>query len=86
MDLRLRGPEKSAELLRSWLTGARGLLAGMEVENPTIPSGTGASNETVLFEATWSGPTGPERHELVPGSRRRPTWSSPRTPSRCSTT
>ncbi|MBL7502291.1 phosphotransferase family protein [Frankia sp. CNm7] len=64
MDFQLRDPGETAGRLRAWLTDVRG-LADVEVGDPTIPAGTGASNETVLFDATWSGPTGPERHQLV---------------------
>jgi aminoglycoside phosphotransferase (APT) family kinase protein len=64
MDFRLRDPEETAGRLRAWLTDVRG-LADVAVGNPTIPAGTGASNETVLFDATWSGPSGPDRHRLV---------------------
>ncbi|WP_007518738.1 phosphotransferase family protein [Pseudofrankia saprophytica] len=64
MDFQLRDPSKTASSLRTWLTDVRGLV-DVEVGNPTIPAGTGASNETVLFDATWSGPAGPEQHHLV---------------------
>jgi aminoglycoside phosphotransferase (APT) family kinase protein len=64
MDFRLRDPEETAGRLRAWLTDVQG-LADVAVGNPTIPAGTGASNETVLFDARWSGPSGPEAHRLV---------------------
>ncbi|CUU58257.1 Predicted kinase, aminoglycoside phosphotransferase (APT) family [Parafrankia irregularis] len=64
MDFQLRDPLETASRLRTWLTDVRG-LTDVEVGEPTIPAGTGASNETVLFEASWAGPAGPERHRLV---------------------
>jgi len=64
MDFQLRDPAETAERLRDWLTDVRG-LAGVGVENVSIPASTGASNETILFDAVWTGPAGPERHSLV---------------------
>lgn len=64
MDFQLRDPTETASRLRAWFTDIRG-LTDVTVGELTIPGGTGASNETVLFEATWSGPSGTERHQLV---------------------
>ena len=64
MDFQLRDPAETAGRLRDWLTDVRG-LSGVGVENVRIPASTGASNETVLFEAAWTGPDGPQRRSLV---------------------
>jgi aminoglycoside phosphotransferase (APT) family kinase protein len=64
VDIRLREPAEVAASLRAWLTNSRG-LDRVEVDNLSVPAGSGASNETILFDATWSGPSGPEHHPLV---------------------
>jgi aminoglycoside phosphotransferase (APT) family kinase protein len=64
MDFQSRDPAEVAARLRDWLTGVR-RLADVRVENLGIPASTGASNETILFDAGWTAPSGPERRELV---------------------
>ena len=50
--------------LCAWLTQVRG-LADVTIDEVSAPVGTGASSDTILFDVTWSGPSGPERNRLV---------------------
>ena len=60
-----RDPEITATQLATWLTDVAG-LADVGVEHIEIPSATGWSNETILFDGTWSDGTGPPAtHHLV---------------------
>src|SRR5439155_22952756 len=65
-----RDPEATAATLTRWLRDVAGVgepVAG----NVSIPGATGWSNETILFDATWSegdgdeGDAGRATHELV---------------------
>ncbi|MBL7501172.1 phosphotransferase family protein [Frankia sp. CNm7] len=65
MDFQLRrDAAETAGRLRDWFGEVRG-LADVGIDNLSIPSSTGASNETILFDATWTGPSGTEQHQLV---------------------
>jgi aminoglycoside phosphotransferase (APT) family kinase protein len=60
-----RDPEQTAVQLRAWLTEVAG-RRGVAVDHLEIPGGTGFSNETILFDATWDDETGtPAVHHLV---------------------
>jgi aminoglycoside phosphotransferase (APT) family kinase protein len=50
--------------LCSWFERVRG-FADVAIANVTIPGGTGFSNETILFDATWSDAGNSEHHALV---------------------
>lgn len=60
LDPSVVGPRLAAALDRH-LAGAR----AMRVENVSVPSATGMSNETVLFDAIWTDDNGPRREQLV---------------------
>jgi aminoglycoside phosphotransferase (APT) family kinase protein len=47
-----RDPDETAERLGRWLTEVAG-RTGVVVDHLEIPGGTGFSNETILFDATW---------------------------------
>ncbi len=55
-----RDPEITAAQLTSWLSEVAG-LAGVAVDHLEIPSATGWSNETVMFDGTWADPAGVRR-------------------------
>jgi aminoglycoside phosphotransferase (APT) family kinase protein len=60
-----RDPNTTTEQLRRWLTEVAA-LADVAVDHLEIPGSTGFSNETILFDATWSEETGdPVVHRLV---------------------
>ena len=59
-----RDPAEVARVLLSWFDRVRG-FADVEVANVSIPGGTGFSNETILFDATWSDGGVAVKHELV---------------------
>ncbi len=40
-------------------------FGAVEIEQVRIPAGTGFSNETILFDATWTDGGDAARHELV---------------------
>ena len=50
----MRDPDLTAAQLTAWLTRAVGLRE-VSVSAIEIPTSTGFSNETILFDATWSG-------------------------------
>jgi aminoglycoside phosphotransferase (APT) family kinase protein len=61
----VRDPEITATQLSKWLTDVAG-LADVSVDHIEIPSATGWSNETILFDGTWSEGGGePVTHHLV---------------------
>src|SRR4051794_10566628 len=65
VGLASRDPETTVAQLQRWLGEAAG-LGNVEVDHLEIPGGTGFSNETILFDATWDDDTGtPEVHHLV---------------------
>ena len=51
-------------MLRAWFDRVRG-FGDVEIAHVSIPGGTGFSNETILFDATWSDGGVAEKHELV---------------------
>jgi aminoglycoside phosphotransferase (APT) family kinase protein len=60
-----RDADKTAAQLRTWLTDIAG-LPNVAVDHIEIPSATGFSNETILFDATWDDESGtPVVHHLV---------------------
>ena len=60
-----RDPEVTATQLTTWLSEVAG-LADVRVDGLEIPSATGWSNETILFDGTWSEGAGtPITHRLV---------------------
>jgi aminoglycoside phosphotransferase (APT) family kinase protein len=59
-----RDPQDVARTLGSWLERERG-LTDVEIANVKIPGSTGFSNETILFDATWSDGGARHAHELV---------------------
>jgi aminoglycoside phosphotransferase (APT) family kinase protein len=52
-----RDPEITATQLASWLSEVAG-ITGVSVDRLEIPSSTGWSNETVMFDGTWADPAG----------------------------
>jgi aminoglycoside phosphotransferase (APT) family kinase protein len=65
MGLTSRDPETTVAQLQRWLSETAG-LGNVAVDHLEIPGGTGFSNETILFDATWDDDTGtPEVHHLV---------------------
>jgi aminoglycoside phosphotransferase (APT) family kinase protein len=59
-----RDPDQTVDSLRTWLTEVAG-LEGVSVNHLEIPGGTGFSNETILFDATWDEVSEPVVHHLV---------------------
>jgi aminoglycoside phosphotransferase (APT) family kinase protein len=61
-----RDPEITAQQLTTWLRDVAG-LADATAEHLEIPSATGWSNETILFDGTWTEPgtDAPVAHRLV---------------------
>src|SRR5262245_10724600 len=60
-----RDADETAIQLRTWLTDVAG-LPNVAVDHIEIPSATGFSNETILFDATWDDESGaPTVHRLV---------------------
>ena len=59
-----RDPDEVARVLRAWFERVRG-FGDVEISGVHIPGGTGFSNETILFDATWTDGGAEERHELV---------------------
>jgi aminoglycoside phosphotransferase (APT) family kinase protein len=59
-----RDPEDVARVLRTWFEQVRG-FADVDVTNVSIPGGTGFSNETILFDASWSDGGAPVQRDLV---------------------
>jgi aminoglycoside phosphotransferase (APT) family kinase protein len=60
-----RDQEQTAIQLQRWLAEVAG-LPGVTVDHLEIPGGTGFSNETILFDATWDDDAGvPTVHHLV---------------------
>jgi aminoglycoside phosphotransferase (APT) family kinase protein len=64
MSVLVRDPATTAASLERWLGAVAG-LDDVHVSDVAIPGATGWSNETILFDATWLGASGLERHELV---------------------
>jgi aminoglycoside phosphotransferase (APT) family kinase protein len=64
MSALVRDPDETAATLERWLADVVG-LDHVKVTDVSIPASTGWSNETILFDARWAGPSGPEDHELV---------------------
>jgi aminoglycoside phosphotransferase (APT) family kinase protein len=60
-----RDPEQLAAGLRRWLAARLGGDAAPEVAGLDRSSANGLSSETLLFEAAWTGPDGPEEARLV---------------------
>jgi aminoglycoside phosphotransferase (APT) family kinase protein len=60
----VREPQDVARVLRSWFERVRG-FTDVNVANIRIPGGTGFSNETVLFDATWRDGGPPQQRALV---------------------
>lgn len=61
----VRDPEITTTQLTTWLSDVAG-LADVRVDGLEIPSATGWSNETILFDGTWSEGAGtPTTHRLV---------------------
>lgn len=56
-------PRWAAQQLRDWLHARMPLAAAMDVSNVVIPSGSGMSNETVIFTASWRDADGTGRSE-----------------------
>ncbi|MDT7580762.1 MAG: hypothetical protein QOK35_2026, partial [Pseudonocardiales bacterium] len=52
MGVLSRDSEQTAAQLQRWLGEVAG-LAEVTVHHIEIPGGTGFSNETILFDATW---------------------------------
>jgi aminoglycoside phosphotransferase (APT) family kinase protein len=52
MSAPARDPDEVARALREWFEREHG-FAGIDVTNVVIPSSTGFSNETILFDASW---------------------------------
>jgi aminoglycoside phosphotransferase (APT) family kinase protein len=59
-----RDPQDVARTLGSWFEQVRG-VTGVEVANVRIPGSTGFSNETILFDASWSEAGARQSSELV---------------------
>ena len=59
-----RDAAEVARVLCAWFERVRG-FADVEIANVSIPGGTGFSNETILFDATWSDAGNSQHHELV---------------------
>jgi aminoglycoside phosphotransferase (APT) family kinase protein len=59
-----RDPDQTVVSLRTWLTEVAG-RSGVVVDQLEIPGGTGFSNETILFDATWDEAGEPVVHHLV---------------------
>ena len=74
-------PEETAVQLRTWLGEVAG-LRGVAVGHLEIPGGTGFSNETILFDATWDEAARRRSTTSSRASRRRPTPCSSRPISR----
>jgi aminoglycoside phosphotransferase (APT) family kinase protein len=64
VDLPRRDPDEVAGILRSWLERVAG-FTDVEVTNVAIPGATGFSNETIMFDASWSDAGAPASRELV---------------------
>lgn len=64
MEALTRDQEGTARTLTSWLTTVAG-LERVFVDEVSVPRSTGWSNETILFDATWSERAALERHRLV---------------------
>ena len=58
-----RDAQETARTLTSWFAAVRGVEA--RVSDVQVPSSTGFSNETILFDATWTDGSGERTHELV---------------------
>jgi aminoglycoside phosphotransferase (APT) family kinase protein len=48
-------PEQVRRALSSWLAPRLGASGGISVSTLRAPAGTGVANETLIFDATWSG-------------------------------
>jgi aminoglycoside phosphotransferase (APT) family kinase protein len=59
-----RDPAETARRLRDWFVDTLGVEA-VEISGVTIPPSTGFSNETILFDGTWTDGGQREVHELV---------------------
>jgi aminoglycoside phosphotransferase (APT) family kinase protein len=59
-----RDHEEVARILRDWFERVRGFTA-VDARNVSIPASTGYSNETILFDASWSDGGERTQHELV---------------------
>jgi aminoglycoside phosphotransferase (APT) family kinase protein len=65
VGLLARDPDTTVAQLQRWLSEVAGLRE-VVVDHLEIPAGTGFSNETILFDATWDDGDGePEMHHLV---------------------
>jgi aminoglycoside phosphotransferase (APT) family kinase protein len=64
MSALARDPNATASALERWLGQVVG-LDDVHVTDVSIPGSTGWSNETILFDAHWTGSGGVEHHELV---------------------
>lgn len=60
-----RDPVSTREQLRHWLTAKIPAVGSLEVDNLEIPTGSGMSNDIVLFDVSWSDDRGEQRLELV---------------------
>jgi aminoglycoside phosphotransferase (APT) family kinase protein len=64
MGVLTRDPDQTVDSLRRWLAEVAG-LDDVVVDHLEIPGGTGFSNETILFDATWDDGGAPVVHHLV---------------------
>jgi aminoglycoside phosphotransferase (APT) family kinase protein len=64
VGLLARDPDTTVAQLQRWLSEVAG-LGEVVVDHLEIPGGTGFSNETILFDATWDETGSPSVHHLV---------------------
>ena len=60
-----RDPELTRKTLEQWLAAKLPHSSDVAVSELTAPGGSGFSNETLLFDATWSDDDGPHAEGMV---------------------
>jgi aminoglycoside phosphotransferase (APT) family kinase protein len=60
-----RDVEASSRKLEAWLLARRPGARDLTVTGLHSPAGIGFSNETLMFDASWTGPDGPRRESFV---------------------
>ena len=63
--LNQRDPDAAASRLASWLAGRLEGAHDVWVRGVEVPTSTGLSNETILFDAAWRDEDGPQHQRLV---------------------
>jgi aminoglycoside phosphotransferase (APT) family kinase protein len=60
-----RDPEVTRQRLRDWLATKLPEAKGLDLSTLGGPAASGFSNETIIFDATWTGDAGPQREGYV---------------------